>query len=96
MEDNIRFKVKCDKHLPPSSDVPQVREVIFVLLKHPLVPLPEIVFMEVTTRLNRYGSQPGQALFGPAFQCYVCIMILDHQFSFGPMAQLSHADSRWN
>ena len=38
----IRFKVKCDKHLPPSSDVAQIGEVIFVLLKHPLVPEREL------------------------------------------------------
>ena len=33
-----QFKVKCNKHLPPSSDVAQIGEVLLVLLKHPLVP----------------------------------------------------------
>ena len=95
MEEFIWFEVKSDKHFPPFSDVPQVREVIFVLLKHPLASITEIV-----NHGGDYTTQslwfPAQALFGPALQCYVCIMVLDHQFSFGLMAQISHADSRWN
>ena len=40
--DNVRFKVKCGKHLPPSSDVAQIGEDILVLLKYSLVPEREL------------------------------------------------------